>query len=240
MARSHTKMASLPDAQHRLRVLQSLLSEETDTKTPEAILFVCGVDGKDNWASSAVIRWLCLGESGRGLIDERPRPFDGPPLRTLDDAARDAAADALEETAIIVTRRALAVLYDPAARSLLAPLLASPACVERSLDPATVRNRRPRVSFKVVVVVARAVELSATLDRRRTTRTRAKRRRSKRSERSARGSSARGPPSASRRPRAPTRPRTSSSRRRVRTDGTRRTRGRGDAAGRRVGIPRGR
>ena len=45
----------------RLRALQALCADEDEDEDgpgsrPSALLFVCGVDGKDNWGSSAVLR----------------------------------------------------------------------------------------------------------------------------------------------------------------------------------------
>ena len=80
----------------RLRRLQSLV--DAAPGAPDALLFVCGVDGRDNWGSSAAVRWLCLGESGAGLGDERPRPFDWAALPVA-PGEREAAAEALEDTA---------------------------------------------------------------------------------------------------------------------------------------------
>ena len=79
----------------RLRRLQSLV--DAAPGAPDALLFVCGVDGRDNWGSSAAVRWLCLGESGAGLGDERPRPFDWAALPVAPEE-REAAAEALEDT----------------------------------------------------------------------------------------------------------------------------------------------
>ena len=104
-------MATKAAARRRLRALRALLNKDLSGDAPGALLFVCGVDGKDNWASSSVVRWLCLGESGSSLIDERPRPFN-----------HDQWA-ALEETALLITRDSLRVLYDEAASDVLAPLL---------------------------------------------------------------------------------------------------------------------
>ena len=104
-------MATKAAARRRLRALRALLNKDLSGDAPGALLFVCGVDGKDNWASSSVVRWLCLGESGSSLIDERPRPFN-----------HDQWA-ALEETALLMTRDSLRVLYDAAAGDVLAPLL---------------------------------------------------------------------------------------------------------------------
>ena len=104
-------MATKAAARRRLRSLRALLNKDLSGDAPGALLFVCGVDGKDNWASSSIVRWLCLGESGSSLIDERPRPFNHEHWA------------ALEETALLVTRDSLRVLYDAAAGEVLAPLL---------------------------------------------------------------------------------------------------------------------
>jgi hypothetical protein len=151
-------------ALRRLRSLRAALATSLTGDAPGALLFVCGVDGKDNWASSAVIRWLVLGESGASLVDERPRPFDGARLRKLAD--RGDIIDALEETALLVTRDSLRVLYDEKAYDMLAPLLCSGAggvaeYVLLTTDDPEARERDKVMKFELM--------LAATLGQERAT-----------------------------------------------------------------------
>ena len=151
-------------ALRRLRSLRAALASSLTGDAPGALLFVCGVDGKDNWASSAVIRWLVLGESGASLVDERPRPFDGARLRKLAD--RGDIVDALEETALLVTRDSLRVLYDEKAYDMLAPLLCSGAggvaeYVLLTTDDPEARERDKVMKFELM--------LAATLGQERAT-----------------------------------------------------------------------
>lgn len=151
-------------ALRRLRSLRAALATSLTGDAPGALLFVCGVDGKDNWASSAVIRWLVLGESGASLIDERPRPFDGARLRKLADKGK--IVDALEETALLVTRDSLRVLYDEKAYDILSPLLACGAggvaeYVLISTDDPEARERDKVAKFELM--------LAATLGQERAT-----------------------------------------------------------------------
>ncbi|KAH8075918.1 hypothetical protein JL720_10375 [Aureococcus anophagefferens] len=115
-------MAARDATMHRLRLLQAACAPlGSPGEKPEAWLFVCGVDGKDNWGSAAALRWLVLGESGRGLLEERVRPFFvGNDVPLASDADREAVAEALEETVLLVTRSTVSLLYDaPAAATLL-------------------------------------------------------------------------------------------------------------------------
>ncbi|KAJ1454296.1 hypothetical protein M885DRAFT_618284 [Pelagophyceae sp. CCMP2097] len=105
----------------RLRRLQASLFEPGSDDGPSALLFVAGVDGRDNWGSAAILRWLALGESGVGLLEQSARPFD---------IADDAVYEGFEETMLLVSRRSLCIYYDPRAEQLLEPLLTAPGVAE--------------------------------------------------------------------------------------------------------------
>ncbi|KAH8083978.1 hypothetical protein JL720_8226 [Aureococcus anophagefferens] len=125
-------MAARDATMHRLRLLQAACAPlGSPGEQPEAWLFVCGVDGKDNWGSAAALRWLVLGESGRGLLEERVRPFFvGSDVPLASDADREAVAEALEETVLLVTRSTVSLLYDARAAPALATLLVCPGLRE--------------------------------------------------------------------------------------------------------------
>ena len=131
-------MAARDATMHRLRLLQAACAPlGSPGAQPEAWLFVCGVDGKDNWGSAAALRWLLLGESGRGLLEERVRPFFvGNDVPLASDADREAVAEALEETVLLVTRTTVSVLYDARAAPALATLLVCPGLREYVVDGA--------------------------------------------------------------------------------------------------------
>ncbi|KAH8066108.1 hypothetical protein JL722_515 [Aureococcus anophagefferens] len=131
-------MAARDATMHRLRLLQAACAPlGSPGEKPEAWLFVCGVDGKDNWGSAAALRWLVLGESGRGLLEERVRPFFvGADVPLASDADREAVAEALEETVLLVTRSTVSLLYDARAAAALAPLLVCPGLREYVVDGA--------------------------------------------------------------------------------------------------------
>ncbi|KAH8073446.1 hypothetical protein JL721_2740 [Aureococcus anophagefferens] len=131
-------MAARDATMHRLRLLQAACAPlGSPGEKPEAWLFVCGVDGKDNWGSAAALRWLVLGESGRGLLEERVRPFFvGNDVPLASDADREAVAEALEETVLLVTRSTVSLLYDARAAPALATLLVCPGLREYVVDGA--------------------------------------------------------------------------------------------------------
>ena len=134
-------MGDRDTALHRLRLLQASCAEfgdDTEGGGFEALLFVCGVDGKDNWGSAAAVRWLVLGESGSSLDEGRVRPFfvgaDVPKGLGVPDGEREGVGEALEECVVLVTRRSVAVLYDSRARRALLPLLHCPGLREYAFD----------------------------------------------------------------------------------------------------------
>lgn len=118
----------------RLRRLQCTLkaasSNDDSISRPSALLFIAGVDGRDNFASCAVLRWLAW-ESQVGVAASRMRerrsviPLGGD--ASLCSAQEQLLSvqdvDCLEETVLLLTRTSVSIFYHPGASSALGNLL---------------------------------------------------------------------------------------------------------------------
>lgn len=119
----------------RLRRLQSVLKPPDEhhdiTSRPSALLFVAGVDGRDNFASCAVLRWLAWDSQSVSSQVRQKRivtPLGGGIGTSSSRQEQSLSAqevDSLEDTVLLVTRTSVSIFYHPGAASALGNLLSA-------------------------------------------------------------------------------------------------------------------
>jgi len=93
---------------HRLSNLQTLCSS-TNLDLPNALVFVPGLDGKQNKGSYMILKYLFQGSVGRDIYE----------------ASLDEALDCLEEIVLVIQESSVSVFWSNAAKAVVGPLLNS-------------------------------------------------------------------------------------------------------------------
>jgi hypothetical protein len=91
---------------HRLSNLQALCSS-SNLELPNALVFVPGLDGKQNKGSYMILKYLFQGAVGRDIYE----------------ASLDDALDCLEEMVLVIQESSVSVFWSNAAKSVVGPIL---------------------------------------------------------------------------------------------------------------------
>jgi hypothetical protein len=91
---------------HRLSNLQALCSS-SNLELPNALVFVPGLDGKQNKGSLMILKYLFQGAVGRDIYE----------------ASLDESLDCLEEIVLVIQESSVSVFWSNAAKAAISPIL---------------------------------------------------------------------------------------------------------------------
>lgn len=91
---------------HRLSNLQALCSS-TNLELPNALVFIPGLDGKQNKGSFMILKYLFQGSVGRDIYE----------------ASLDEDLDCLEEIVLLIQESSVSVFWSNAAKAVVGPIL---------------------------------------------------------------------------------------------------------------------
>ena len=91
---------------HRLSNLQALCSS-SNLELPNALVFVPGLDGKQNKGSLMILKYLFQGAVGRDLYE----------------ASLDEGLDCLEEIVLVIQESSVSIFWSNAAKAVISPIL---------------------------------------------------------------------------------------------------------------------